>query len=79
MSMPDERMGEKVCAFIVPSGDARITVDELATYLQQERKIAIQKCPERVIFIDALPMTPTGKIKKFELRQFAVEAIAADA
>lgn len=79
VSMPDQRMGEKVCAFIVPAEDARITVEELAEYLQTERKIAIQKCPEKVIFIDGLPMTATGKIKKFELRQIAAQAVAADA
>lgn len=79
VSMPDQRMGEKVCAFIVPAEDARITVEELAEYLQTERKIAIQKCPEKVIFIDGLPMTATGKIKKFELRQIAAQAVAVAA
>jgi non-ribosomal peptide synthetase component E (peptide arylation enzyme) len=74
VSMPDERMGEKVCAFVVPAGDARITVAELAAYLQQERRIAIQKCPERIVFVEALPMTATGKIKKFELRRRAAES-----
>ncbi|WP_448255976.1 AMP-binding protein [Microbacterium aurum] len=78
VSMPDDKLGEKVCAFVVPAGDERITAPELAQYMQTERKIAPQKCPEKIIFVDALPMTPTGKIKKFELRQLAAEAVAND-
>ncbi|MCU1438555.1 MAG: cyclohexanecarboxylate-CoA ligase [Naasia sp.] len=75
VSMPDERLGEKVCAFIVPSGEARITVAELADFLQNERHIAPPKCPERIHFIDELPATATGKIKKFELRTLAAAAM----
>lgn len=75
VSMPDAKMGEKVCAFIVPEGDARVTIEELADYLQHERKIAAQKCPERIIFIEELPATATGKIKKFELRQIAAQRV----
>ncbi|RFA10470.1 cyclohexanecarboxylate-CoA ligase [Subtercola boreus] len=71
VSMPDERMGEKVCAFIVPAGEERVSIGELAAYLQNERHIAPPKCPERIIFIDELPTTATGKVKKFELRQLA--------
>jgi acyl-CoA synthetase (AMP-forming)/AMP-acid ligase II len=79
VSMPDDRLGEKVCAFIVPAGDARITVDELAAYLQGERRIAPPKCPEKIIFVDELPTTATGKVKKFELRQAAIAALLVDA
>jgi acyl-CoA synthetase len=78
VSMPDERMGEKVCAFIVAAGDERLTIEELAAYLQGERKIAAQKCPERIIYIDELPSTATGKVKKFELRQLAEASLLAD-
>ncbi len=79
VSMPDEKMGEKVCAFIVPAGEERITVDELAAYLQGERKIAAQKCPERIIFVDELPTTATGKVQKFLLRQQAAKAVSVPA
>lgn len=79
VSMPDEKLGEKVCAFVVPDGDERITVKQLADFLQNERHIAAVKCPERIIFVDALPTTATGKIQKFLLRQQAAEAVKADA
>ena len=77
--MPDERLGEKVCAFIVPAGEERITVQELAAFLQGERHIAAPKCPERIIFVEELPTTATGKIQKFLLRQQAAEGVTASA
>lgn len=79
VSMPDDRLGEKVCAFIVPAGEERITVEELAAYLQGDRRLAPPKCPEKIIFIDELPTTATGKVKKFELRQAAEAALLVDA
>ncbi|MCU1477597.1 MAG: cyclohexanecarboxylate-CoA ligase [Subtercola sp.] len=78
VSMPDDRLGEKVCAFIVAAGDERLTEKELADYLQHQRHIAPQKCPERIIYIDELPATATGKIKKFELRLLAAAAVEDD-
>lgn len=77
VSMPDDRMGEKVCAFIVAAGDERLTIEELAVYLQSERRIAAQKCPEKIIYIDELPSTATGKVKKFELRQIAAASLVS--
>lgn len=78
VSMPDEKLGEKVCAFIVPAGDARITIAELADYLRNEHHIAAVKCPERIIFVESLPITATGKVQKFLLREQAAEAVRAD-
>jgi cyclohexanecarboxylate-CoA ligase/acyl-CoA synthetase len=78
VSMPDEKLGEKVCAFIVPAGDQRITTAELADYLRNEHHIAAVKCPERIIFVESLPITATGKVQKFLLREQAAEAVRAD-
>lgn len=69
VGMPDEKLGEKVCCYIVAKdGHAAPTVDDLRTYLT-DRGVAIQKTPERVIVIDELPMTATGKIQKHVLRK----------
>jgi acyl-CoA synthetase len=78
VSMPDERLGEKVCAFIVAEGD-ELTVGELAAFLQGERHIAPPKCPEKIIYVSELPTTATGKVKKFELRQTAAASLLVDA
>lgn len=45
-----------------------IDLEEVSRYLRDERKIAVQKLPERLVVVDALPMTATGKIQKFVLR-----------
>jgi non-ribosomal peptide synthetase component E (peptide arylation enzyme) len=69
VGMPDQRLGEKVCCFVVPApGHAAPTVEELRDYLLA-RGMAIQKTPERVVAVDALPMTATGKVLKHELRK----------
>lgn len=69
VSMPDDRLGEKCCAYVVPSGesDEAPTVASLAEFLG-ERGIAKYKYPERVEIVDELPRNPTGKVEKFKLR-----------
>lgn len=69
VGMPDERLGEKICAYVVPASGAQpLTLDEVRTYLL-DRGLAIQKVPERLEIVDALPMTATGKIQKHVLRK----------
>ncbi|QSE92698.1 AMP-binding protein [Rhodococcus pseudokoreensis] len=72
VSMPDPRLGEKVCAFIVVDGPAP-TLEDLADFLRNERKAMMQKIPEKVVVVDQLPTTATGKIQKFLLRKQAAE------
>jgi cyclohexanecarboxylate-CoA ligase len=69
VGMPDERLGERVCCFVVSaSGFEPPTVEDLRDFLL-EKGMPIQKTPERVVVIDALPMTATGKVLKHELRK----------
>ncbi|HEY5856539.1 MAG TPA: AMP-binding protein [Aldersonia sp.] len=77
VAMPDERLGEKVCCYLVPKdGHSAPTVDDIRKYLL-DRGVAIQKAPERLVVVDALPMTATGKIQKHILRkQIATEVEA---
>ncbi|MBV8511943.1 MAG: acyl--CoA ligase, partial [Xanthobacteraceae bacterium] len=56
--MPDEVMGEKACAFIVPRPGASVTLDEVCAWLRHHG-IAKMKWPERVELISEMPMTPT--------------------
>jgi len=67
VGMPDRVLGERACAFVVPAGEPP-SLDELTSYLRHERKIAVVKLPERLELIDELPMTATGKVRKFVLR-----------
>jgi cyclohexanecarboxylate-CoA ligase len=68
VGMPDERLGEKVCCYLVPTGDQPpLTLDEIRDHLLGEG-LPIQKVPERVEVVEALPTTATGKIQKHLLR-----------
>jgi non-ribosomal peptide synthetase component E (peptide arylation enzyme) len=65
---PDEMLGEKICAVIVPAeGTAAPSLDDLVAFLR-DRHIASYKLPERLELRDALPRNPVGKILKRELR-----------
>jgi acyl-CoA synthetase (AMP-forming)/AMP-acid ligase II len=69
VGMPDERLGERVCCFVVAAaGHDDPTVEDLREFLL-EQGMPIQKTPERVVAVDALPMTATGKVLKHELRK----------
>jgi cyclohexanecarboxylate-CoA ligase/acyl-CoA synthetase len=68
VAMPDPLLGERACACVVPAGDPP-TLGELTDFLRHERRIAVTKLPERLEIVEALPMTATGKVRKFELRE----------
>jgi cyclohexanecarboxylate-CoA ligase len=68
VAMPDERLGERACAYIVPAeGHAPLTLEQIRDYLLA-KGLPIQKVPERVEIVDSLPMTATGKVQKHILR-----------
>ncbi len=68
VSMPDERLGEKVCAYIVPKEGNTVTINELTSFLE-EKGVAKYKWPERIEIIDFIPRNPVGKILKNILRE----------
>jgi cyclohexanecarboxylate-CoA ligase len=68
VAMPDQKLGEKVCAFGVPAPGAGPDVTTFRVYLEKHR-IARQKFPERVELVSELPKTASGKIQKFVLRE----------
>jgi cyclohexanecarboxylate-CoA ligase/acyl-CoA synthetase len=74
VAVPDKRLGEKACAFVVARG-APPTLAELTDFLRRERRIAPQKLPEMLQVVGTLPTTMTGKVQKFLLRD---QARAAD-
>lgn len=63
---PDDRLGERACAVIVPDGDPP-TLQDLTSWLA-EAGMAKQFWPERLEVVDEMPTTPSGKIQKFHLR-----------
>lgn len=67
VAVPDERLGEKACACIVPRPGASLAFDAMNDYLTTH-EVAKFKLPEYMATMEALPMTPSGKIQKFRLR-----------
>jgi acyl-coenzyme A synthetase/AMP-(fatty) acid ligase len=74
---PDERYGERICAFVVPKGSHAPEVEDLVAALT-EAGVAKYKHPERVISIDALPLTNTGKVRHQELRDLLAGELTID-
>jgi cyclohexanecarboxylate-CoA ligase len=70
---PDERLGERGCAYVVLREGAKLTLEEMVSFLT-ERHCAKNYLPERIEIIDEMPRTPSGKIQKFVLRERAMRA-----
>ena len=68
VAYPDERLGERACAVVVPKPGQSIDLRAIQDFLKAQ-KVAIQYIPERLIVRDAIPSTPSGKIQKFKLRE----------
>jgi cyclohexanecarboxylate-CoA ligase len=78
VAMPDARLGERACAFVIPKGAEAPTLAELTAWLERQQ-LARQKFPERLEIVDELPMTPSGKVQKYRLRQTIAERLAREA
>ncbi|AWT51594.1 AMP-binding protein [Mycolicibacterium smegmatis] len=69
IGVPDDRLGERVCAVVViKAGRPEFTVETLGEYLL-EQGLSKHYLPETVVHLPELPMTPSGKIQKFKLRE----------
>jgi fatty-acyl-CoA synthase len=69
--VPDEKYGEKVAAALQLRQDSDLTAEDIKEYCREN--IAYYKVPEYVDFVDDYPMTASGKIQKYKLREAAVE------
>lgn len=75
VGVPDERLGERACAVVVPAGDARPELKELCAFLL-ERELAKYKLPEELLLLETLPTNAGGKVDKGSLRALAVERLS---
>jgi len=67
VSYPDERLGERACAVAVLKDQHKFDFNDLVELLRAE-KVATQFIPEKLLILDSMPMTITGKIQKYKLR-----------
>lgn len=70
VAMPDPRLGERCCAFVVTQPGTTLTLAEVANFLQTH-KCSKTYMPERLEILPSMPRTASGKIEKFTLRQIA--------
>ena len=69
IGMPDDRLGERICAFAVPlPGYEDLSLCQVLSYLK-EKKVPKRFWPERLELIDRIPHTGSGKVKKYLLRE----------
>lgn len=75
----DERLGERACAIIKLKDPVQpLSFNELVDFLKTHN-LAVQYIPERLEIWDEIPMTPSGKIQKFKLRELLAQHIASTA
>ena len=71
VGVPDDMLGEKVCACIVAAEGQNVSLASLNAFLTDHKRIARYKLPEYFLALTALPRNPVGKILKRELREQA--------
>jgi fatty-acyl-CoA synthase len=73
IGIPDQRYGEELCAWVRLRDGETATAEEIRTFCQGQ--IAHYKVPRYVKFVDGFPMTVTGKIQKFLMRQQMIDEL----
>jgi fatty-acyl-CoA synthase len=76
IGVPSEKYGEEVMAWVKPREGADLAEDRLVDYCRG--RIATYKIPRYWKFVDGFPMTVTGKIQKFKMRETAVEELGLE-
>jgi fatty-acyl-CoA synthase len=73
IGVPDARYGEELMAWIIPRQGATLDEDAVREFCQG--RIAHYKIPRYVKIVDAFPMTVTGKVQKFKMRDQAIDEL----
>jgi fatty-acyl-CoA synthase len=76
VGVPDAFFGEELLAVVIPRADAHLTEQELRDYCKGQ--ISHQKVPHYFQFVDYYPLTASGKVQKFVLRERAVKALGLE-
>ena len=72
VGVPDAFFGEELLAVVIPKAGAQLGEQELRAY--SKGQISHQKIPRYFQFVDSYPMTGSGKVQKFLLRENAIKA-----
>ena len=71
--IPDTRYGEQLCVWVRVQAGESLTAEEVVAFCKGQ--IAHYKIPHHIRFVDAFPMTVTGKVQKFLMRQKMIEEL----
>lgn len=78
VAMPDERLGERSCAYVVLKAPHHsLSLEEVVAFFSRKR-VAKYKYPEHIVVIEKLPRTASGKIQKFLLRKDIMRPLTQD-
>lgn len=78
VAMPDERLGERSCAYVVLKAPQHsLSLEEVVAFFSRKR-VAKYKYPEHIVVIEKLPRTASGKIQKFLLRKDIMRRLTQD-
>lgn len=72
IGLPDDILGERVCA-VIKSQDKTIDKEDILKFVSEH--VSVYKVPQEVVIVDDYPMTPSGKIQKNELRREILEKL----
>ena len=75
IGVPDERMGEELMAWIKLRPGAELTAEDVRTFCRE--RLAHFKVPRFVKFVEDFPVTVTGKVQKFRMREIAIAELAS--
>ncbi|EHR8283402.1 medium-chain fatty-acid--CoA ligase [Escherichia coli] len=78
VAMPDERLGERSCAYVVLKAPHHsLSLEDVVAFFSRKR-VAKYKYPEHIVVIEKLPRTASGKIQKFLLRKDIMRRLTQD-
>jgi fatty-acyl-CoA synthase len=77
IGVPDARMGEELMAWVIPRDAEAVTADEVRAFCKE--RLSHFKVPRYVKITDAFPLTVTGKVQKFRMRELAIVELGLEA
>jgi fatty-acyl-CoA synthase len=76
IGVPDERYGEELCAWVIVREGASLTAEDVRAYCKG--KIAHYKIPRYVMFVEGWPMTVSGKVQKYKMRETSIAELGLE-
>jgi fatty-acyl-CoA synthase len=73
VGVPDEKYGEELCAWVRLREGAQLEADDVRAFCRE--RVAHFKVPRHVLFVEEFPMTVTGKVQKYKMRETTIEQL----